>query len=258
MTLTLTATPKQYEDVPRILLNLTSSPLLNGALTMTRIHSDGSRYPVLTESRPTLVGSWLGYDFHMPFNEDVRYEAEVGSLSDMSPTVSFASAGVTWLIDPTDPELSVPVDRVVSVGDATFSSPATRYQVHGQRLPTFRRDRKRGGEQGELQIYCGSVLSWKKAWDLLEYGGPILLNIPHSNFLLKWKWIQPGDLSLANPSPKESFDARIIRLPYEQCVQPGATVLDFTYAELAADFPTYADVVAHYATYGDMKVDART
>ena len=260
MTLTVTASTPGG-DTPRVQINVSSSPTLNGALKVYRTHADGSQYRVLLEAGAAVIGTYVGLDFHAPFNQAVTYRAEAGGLVSAESGAVWLVSDQAWLIHRSDPDLSVAVEKIIGpAAPVKYSSRATRFQVLNRRLPVHRHDYPLGGETGTVVVKCESAESVAALQANRADDGVVLWNSPYTVGELQWMWVQPGDLDISNPGGVRGFPFRYATLPYEETSQPDADAPVWTYAELAARavtlYPTYADLATAYAgkTYEDLKL----
>lgn len=259
MTLTVTAVAG-FGTAPLVSLSVASSPSVTDRVAIYRTHEDGSSHRVILEDGATLIGSFVGVDYHAPFNQLVTYRAVSGGLTSAESAAVVVSSQGVWLMHPTDPALSVMVEKLVGpAADYTYPTRASRSQVLNSRLPRFRSDFLRGGESGQLVVKCEDNPTPAQMKALLDDDSIVLLNTPYGDDDLGWKWIKPLDLVIRNPGGFMSFPFRYAVIPYEEAEQ-----LDFdqrirTYAEAEADFPTedYADMALVYATYADARLDVR-
>lgn len=262
MSLTVTAAPV-YVDSPCVQVTVSSSPTLTAPLVVYRVHEDGTRYRVLMTANPMLVGSWSGFDFHAPFNEDVTYTAAAAGLVSAASGVAWLSSDdTTWLIHPTEPALSFVVDQLMGPSAPyVYPTRSQSYQVIGRRLPVTRTDFPRAGERGQLVVKCETRESRDALKALLADDGPILLNSPYASDDLGWKWVQFGDLTISNPGGFLSFPFRYATLPYTETTQPDADQAPvWTYDDLKAaaltSSPTYTNLhSAGFATYDALKLN---
>lgn len=259
MTLTVTAVAS-VGDVPAVLVDVTSSPAVTDLLRVYRVHEDGTRYRVLTDLSATIITSWSGFDYHAPFNQAVRYVAETDSLgSAASPEVWLVSES-TWLIHPSDPDLSMWVDVVTNIADTSYKDRAQRFQVIGKRDPVTRADYPRGGESGSMSVLCDGPESWARLSALFADGGPVLMNLkPLRGFIKQWKWVQPGDLTMSSPTGHDRVNVRVATFPYEEVSPPDADALPvWTFDDVAATFATFDAVAAAYTDFRAMQLDNRS
>jgi hypothetical protein len=212
------------------------------------------------EDNATIVGSYVGIDYHALFNDAVTYHAETDALvSAESAEQWLISDDSTWLIHPTDPGLSVLVEKLVGpAAPYKYPSRASRFQVLNRRLPVHRTDYPRGGEAGQLVVKCESESTRAALKALLADDGVVLLNTPYTDDDLGWKWIKPLDLDVSNPGGTFKFPFRYATIPYEETTQPDAdTAGVWDYADLTAQFPgAYSALATAYSgkTYTDLKL----
>jgi hypothetical protein len=262
MTLTVT-TSVPFGDTPRIQINITSSPTVNGSVVLWRTHTDGTVHRVLLEANPTMLGTYVGLDFHAPFNQAVTYRAEAAGLVSAESGAQWLISDESWLVHRSDPDLSVVVEKLVGpAAPYKYPSRATRFQVLNRRLPVYRTDYPRGGESGQLLVKCESEASRAALKALLADDGVLLLNTPYTDDDLGWKWIKPLDLDISNPGGSFNFPFRYATIPYEEASQPDADSTLWTWADMTAHavaaYPTWADLTTAYAgkTWDDLTLKA--
>lgn len=242
MTLTVSAVPVGSSP-PRVQLDVSSSPAVTEDLSVVRVHSDGSEYPVLGVG--SLISTWTGVDIHAPFNAPVTYRAEAGAQSVTSGSVVVMS-DESWLIHSADPDLSVLIDKIMSpMQDFRHASRATRYEPLNRRLPVHRIDMPRGGETGQVVIKCPTQQDRDQVRALLASDLPVLMNTPFADY--PWKWVQVGDDTYSNPGQQEWFAYRTVTLPFEETTQPDVDTALWTLGDLKSAAPT------SYPTLGDLK-----
>lgn len=261
MTLTVTAATV-LGDVPTVQVDVSSSPAVTDALTVYRVHDDGSRYKVLAEDQQRIIGeSWTGFDFHCPFNQAVTYVAQTATqVSAASAEVWVISDDTSWLIHPSDPDLSVMVDMITEVSDFQYKDRSVSFQVLGRKLPIILTDSPRGGETGTITVLCETQDSRDALKALFADGWVILVNTPFTGDSIGWKWIQPGDLTIKNPSDRAHFGPRTATFSYTETSQPDVSSSVWNLGDLKAQavtsYPTLGDLKTAYAglTLKDLKL----
>lgn len=254
MGLTVAAAP---DYLSRVVLTVSSSPSITTALTVMRVHEDGSQHRVISETlEPQLVGgSWSGFDHHAPVNQPVSYTAVAGAQTGASSVV-YVLADETRLSHPTDPYLMVVPDAVRAVATRSYDSNAVGFQVLDRALPVHVRDMPRSGETGVLTIKVVSLQQEAAVRALFADGGQILVNGVFRD--LGWMWIQPGPISWENPAGFDSFGFRNVTIPYEATTQPDeAADPSWTCDDLAATGWTCTQAATHYADVNGMALDIR-
>jgi hypothetical protein len=243
-----------------VIVDVTSSPAVTGALKVWRNHPDGSRWRVLTEPNPVLVTSWTGPDYHAPFKQFVTYSVETDAgLSAPSGPV-YIQSNVIWLVSASDPALSVQVAKLIGPAAAyTYADRSQRFQVLGRKLPVTRTDYPRGGASGQIIVKCETVADRKAVSALLADNGPVLINTPRPSDDIGWMWVQPGELTMSNPGGTQGFPFRYATIPFTEVSPPDADQAPvWTYEQVAAAFPDYATVATNYDDYRAMQLDIRT
>jgi hypothetical protein len=258
MTLTVTAAPG-FLDVPAVQVSVSSSPALTAPLVLWRVHEDGTRWRVLTEANANVITTWTGFDFHAPFNQMITYTAEAGGLSGSSAATMLISDAGTWLIHASDPDLSVLVDKVIGpAAPYKYPSVTQSFRPLGSKLPVQRHDFPRGGESGQITIKCEDEASRAAVKACLADNGVTLINTPHTDDDIGWKWVQIDDTDLSNPGGTFGFPFRYFALPYREVRQPdvdaGLWTLGESKAESVTLYPTLGAAKAKFATLGAAKL----
>jgi hypothetical protein len=262
VTLTVT-TSVPPADTPRVQINITSSPSVTDALKVFRTHADGTVHRVLLEAGAVVIGTYVGLDFHAPFNQAVTYHAEAAGLVSAESSDTWLVSDDTWLVHRSDPDLSVMVEKIIGpAAPVKYPSRATRFQVLNKKLPVHRHDYPLGGETGTVVVKCESPESRAALQANRADDGVVLWNSPFTDGEMPWMWIQPGDLDISNPGGFRLFPFRYATLPYEETEQPDADSSLWTLDELKAHavtaYPTLTDLVTAYAgkTLDDLKLRA--
>jgi hypothetical protein len=261
VTLTVT-TDAPGGDVPQVRVTVASSPTVTGPVRLYRTHPDGQVFRVLLEDNATIVGSYVGVDYHAPFNRPVTYHAETDTQVSVGSAEQWLISDSSWLLHPTFPDLSVVVEKLVGpAAPYKYPSRASRFQVLNRRLPVHRNDYPRGGESGQVVVKCESEDSRAALKALLADDGVLLLNTPNTDDDLGWKWIKPLDLDISNPGGTFGFPFRYATIPFEETTQPDADAAGiWDYAGMTVQYlgQTYANLATAYSgkTYADLKLRA--
>jgi hypothetical protein len=247
-------------DVPRIELTVTATPSVTAPLSVYRIHEDGSEWLLLSEDAPQLIGgTWVGFDYHPPLEQDCTYRAETAAESGTSTAMSMpAGVNVTWLVHPSEPALSVQVDRVISWSPPVHPPVSLMTRILGSSRPVHQSDSPRQALSGSITIACDSLAAENAMYALLADGGPILLNSSRDRDF-QWLWVQPGDVSVENAAGSYlGYPSRRFVIPLQATTQPDVDVTPvWTDGDLTATGWTSAEAEAMYATDADMKLDNR-
>lgn len=262
MTLTAAAIPDPTFSPPRIRINLTTTGGASDLFALVRNDPDGRQRPVLLEVNPHFTSSaWSGWDYHAPFNQPVSYTVFSGALQANTSQVTLAMTQ-SWLQHPTNPALSVPVDKVMSVGERVTASTATTHWAYGAHYPVVRSEGVRRARTGTLTFQTQTSDSLTKLRALLIDSGVVLVNMvlpgqPDESCL----WVLPGDQTDTNPGDGwVYYPTRNVSFTYQMVDTPsGNTAPLWTYATLLADpaMTTYASLITQYANYGNMVIDYR-
>lgn len=257
MTLSISAVD-QSESVPQVRVQVTSSPAVTETLTVYRVHEDGSRYKVLSDQPPILVGgSWVGFDYHPPGNQLVTYVAETDTQTSSASSPVFMRLDVTWLISSVNPALSVPVTAVLDLDSLSYDDPAEKSQALGADQPVYRWSRSRSGPSSSITVHCDTPDEADRILALLKPGGPILLNMSR-NEPIGWMWIQPSRPSMSTPGGKWKTKYRAWSFGFEKCVQPDVDIVSpWDFDGAAAAFTDFNAVASAYADFDSLTLDVR-
>ena len=258
--MTITATATVEMGLPsRVLISASSSPAVTDLVTVTRTHEDGSEHRVILEDNAKIIGTFVGYDYHAPFNQTVTYTVSAAGQTGTTSPVTIVSEN-TWLIHPSDPALSVIVHKIMGpVPTRKRPTRARQYDILGSKLRVQGSSYPRRGETGEITLKC-LTLEDQEAFDaLVANDWPILLNAHYSEGYLGWKWISVGEYSI---DYQKGFISTpfLISFPYEEIRQPDSDVtpvwtLDDLKAESVTEYPTLDDLkVAGFADLDALKL----
>lgn len=272
MTLTITAAV-DFSLPPRVRLDVASTtagplPIPGGApVSVVRIHEDGSRWSVLLENGARLAGgSWSGFDYHAPFNQFVTYAAQAAGLeSSASGTVEMINDSTTWVIHPSNPDLSLTPEVVTKLGDLDYDSDAQVFDVYNSPYPVTVSSgfRKAPASSIEFMILKEDVSSWV---ELFADSGPILLNTPSTEgWDVTWAWVQPGALKVSNPGASGfsrgpvNHPLRTVSFPFRLIGAPDVDVTAlWTCDDVVATYATCNAVLAAYSTCTNLTLDVRS
>jgi hypothetical protein len=266
VTLTIVATPLPSDPEPRIQLNITDTAGGGSAFTLTRTDPDGRSRKIIIEPNPHLTsGSWAGYDYHAPFNESVTYTATTTVAATSASVV--LSMSTSWLIHRTNPALSVQIDKVMSTSDRVATSTGMPHWAFGAEFPVVRNENVRHAKSGSVTLKAFTKAKLAALESILHDSGVILMNLTNGNsaawFDVSWAWIQPGDVTYANPTGNGwvYYPTRDVTFTYQIVDVPAGAISPlWTYGMLladVADFPSYASVASGYHNYGDVVIDNR-
>jgi hypothetical protein len=186
---------------------------LNSLLTLWRVHPDGTEHRVILPAEARVIGgSWVGFDYHAPYNGAVSWRVEAAGFSATSGPV-WVLCDSTWLISATTPGLSVQV-KVAAIGDQSRPTRSGEFTpVGGDTL--FISDGKRGGMVGSIAVRVpaagvGDIVT------LLADDGVILINTPGTvGWDVKWQWAQVTDQGLSNLGGWKGYPNRVVPLPFK-------------------------------------------
>lgn len=247
MSLTVTAVAS-WTSVPQVTVDVSSSPVMQDAIRVFRVHEDGSRHRVITTEFPVLNGTWTGVDYHAPFNHPVRYQAEKeGEQSALSPP-AYLTSQWAWLIHASNPALSLRADMTVGpVPKRSRKSRAQVIELPGRAEPVSIPAGRRVAASSDLTVWCDSVASMNRVEALLDDDGPILLCNPADD--QPWKWIQPGSETYDLPSGRSKDVFRSVSFSYQVVSQPDVDLTSpWNVGGIAAQYATVGAIAAAFST----------
>lgn len=261
MTLSLSAAV-QFSQVPTVKLVGTSTtgnpnPVpSNTLIDVFRVHADGTSHRVLTDPGPRLIGgAWAWLDVHCPYNQAVTYTITANGSTVTSNPVFLPSKQV-WLIHPSQAELSVMVQAVITLADLTADSRSTRFQpIDGKAF--YLSEGIRDGVSGSITILYTDAAPLR---ELLADDSLILINTPGtSGWDIGWMWVQPKAVTYANPTGAgRRTQIRYLTVPFDESADPD---VDFqpawTIDDVTATYATVTALAAAYATITDLVTDTR-
>jgi len=247
---------------PRVLVSVSSSPASTAVLRVFRVRQNGSQERVLTTGRAVLNGTWSGYDYHAPFNEQIKYFAQTGLEADSAlSSVVFIPSDKMWLMHPSDPDLSFPVGAVLKFGNRSRKDTSEGFKVLNSGVTVRRTVGPRGPETGDLSVLLEDQTDVEQVEALLDASSPILLNSPRPE-VVKSKWVQPGDWTIGPPAGSYfRSDLRALSFSYEECRVPDEDVAPvWTYADVKVAFPgaTYSSIKSTWSSYQNSRLDIRS
>lgn len=260
--MTLTATAALSFAAPsKVLVSVSSSPSTTAVLRIFRVHQDGTRHRVLTDGRAVINGTWVGYDYHPPFNQAVTYIASTGLEPDSAPSSAvFIPSDVAWLQHQTDPDLSYMIDKILAPQQAVSrSTRATEFQILGSSKTVVRTSFPMESEEGSFTLRV-PVDDIPRVEALLAEDIPMLLNGPWGTYDYGWQWIWVKSAKRSNAAGFVQFPTRNYEIAYQVVADPDAdTEPPWTYADAMAAFPgaTYADMASVWASYQNSYLDVR-
>ncbi|WP_213816221.1 hypothetical protein [Glaciihabitans sp. dw_435] len=196
----------------------------------------------------------------------VQAYATIATLEEQSATVWLRPVDA-WLIHPATPARSV---RIASASTDYASltdfdpivnkATATRHDILGSSKPLTTIPGNRGSDEGVLKIRTYTRQAEVDVLELLRDQVPILVNIPADWMTyFKYAFYQIGDVAPRRLKPGVRYPHRDIDLPYVEVEAPVVDVANngWSWAQLAADFPTWNQVKAAFATWNDMAINKR-
>lgn len=200
-------------------------------------------------------------------------EIKVSNYATVSTHVDQLSSPVTlspaaaWLIHPSNPALSMPVsshDRSAAtiriLGEVSNASTVTEHEILGQQFPITTTSGPRQGNKLQAVVGVRTAAQEQALMGLLADGTPLLFRAPASYPIgLEEGFYSVGDVTRARISQRLGDPMRNFTLPLTQVQSPIVTVQNagWSWAALAAAFPTWAAVAAAYNTWADVLTNNR-
>lgn len=259
MTITLTAVPVYDDELPpvnRLTVTVTNTAPNavppNTAVTLWRVHADGSEHRVMVSTQPRVIPTTVVVDdYHCPYNVDVTYRVDAPTGS--ATAYGYLPSEVSWLIPPSDVTLSVPLyaEEVVTFGDRATPTRAVKMTPVGGRS-IYKSNGSRDGVKSTLVLRVAEdrvpVFADLFADDLV-----ILVNMIEGD--LTWMWAQP-DPTYANPVGLALYTKRIVTIALDESADPDLDLTSpWTFGSITALGLTFAELNARYATFTDMSTD---
>lgn len=182
-----------------------------------------------------------------------------------SPTT--ISPAAPWLIHPSNPGLSIPLgskDRSAAtlrtLGDVTNVSQVTEHQILGQQFPITTTSGPRMGNRLQVVVGVRTATQEKALMGLLADGTPLLFRAPAAYPIgLEEGFYSVGDVTRARIAQRLGDPLRNFTLPLTAVQSPIVTVQNtgWSWAMLAAQFPTWQAVAAAFNTWADVLTNNR-
>jgi hypothetical protein len=257
----ITATLQPDNVPPRVLLevDLSDQSPVPTSVTLHRQDFTGLN-PVRAAEPATLSGgTWVGYDYELPFGVPVQYRVALASGTIVwSATVTLNVAGL-WLRHVSIPARSVSFTRdQVAAGSHAEIQRSTRravLQPIGRSTPIVVTSGARSSAEFTLTLLTHDDVTSSQLNDLLSDESPLLLGVPPSMGLrLGQDYVSVGDLSVRRSGYGADLTWSLPCLVVDRPV--GGIVSQRTYNDLL-EFATYDELPLVYATYNDMLADIR-
>lgn len=229
----------------------------NGSTMAVRAQPPASASPIVT------------YDYEAPWDTVVSYSATVtrGGTTETYTSDQFTlSPSFPWLIHPTTPTLSLPLDRnsfdlmgVVSIGDETRGELKNKHRILGSEYQIVTKTGPRAAPT--LPMVIATVTNDERAAmvALVRDQTPLLIQAPTS-FLWDFEngYYDVGDFSTGRILQYGAERRRTITMQLERVEAPAGTQQPTrTWANVLAQNASWNDVVARYATWSDLLTDTR-
>ena len=269
MTLTAVAVAEQYTNPIRVRIDVDSTVLTQRAVTINRVHPDGSRWPVILEPNAKLIGgSWAGFDYLAPAIQRVTYEVTAGSETATSGAVTQITSQVR-LQHPSDPTLAVVALFVPEggLGDPGNEAKTGIFDIVGSDYAVSVTDETiRRTSSLRLALTPAQCVHGGPVDQLLRNGGPLLLNAPvRAGWDVSWLWVQrSGAVSKRNPGKTAAggtagYPHRILEMSYVVVDQPKVSQQSlWDYPAVEAAFDDYDDLMNSCADYEALATGAIT
>lgn len=219
----------------------------DNALLDTLTSEDAVRFG--PDNQPLYGGQWTGYDYEMPFGENIVYVAKSydanGGLLDtvISGTVN-VDPPRPWLIYPGNPGGSVDI-RIQDIENLTTKITQGVFWPAGRQNAIVVSDRRQSAT-GSLEVYVDNLYDRDRVMDAVDLGEVLLLNVsPALGWDIPWQYIAVGEVVESRPRlrTKTSVTGTSIALLNEtdRVIHMAYTVVERPVG-LEASPPTWADL----------------
>lgn len=265
----ITVTPQPGNVPPRFQITI-SSP--NGeAITAASLVRTQNGLTTSVRVQPAAPGPspLIVYDYEAAWETGVVYSSTV-TRAGVTETYTAAAATLAptfpWLIHPTTPALSLPLDQrdfdrmgVVSIGDESRAALKTKHRILGAEFQVVTKTGPRAAATLPMQVATVTQAERLALVALLRDQTPILVQVPTS-----WGWdLDPGyydvdDFGTGRLLQIAGEGRRTSTLQLERVEAPaGAQQAVRTWATVLAQNATWQSVAAAYATWTDVLTDSR-
>lgn len=232
--------------VPRIRLDVTGT---GPTVDVFRVNPDGRTVQVRQGLAVVLIaGSVTIYDYEAPFDLAVSYFVVDGATTAFSRAVTEPSEGVSWLIHPGQPELSVPL---AVLEWPTWKRPIDR----GVFAPIGRANRvvvsqRRQSVEGDLVLYTATAPQSQAMESVLADGTTLLLKGTDTEGA-GTRYVAVGDVA-QQPTEVDLRQFTVWTLPLIEVDGPaGGALAPATYSDASATFSSYSQATTVAPTYAD-------
>jgi hypothetical protein len=199
-------------------------------------------------------------------------EIKVASYSaathlDVTSASATLSPSQAWMVHPGSPSLSVPIsssDRsaiaVRNLGPISQASASTLHPILGQSLPIATRSGPRFGNTLQVALKARTAAHEAALNGILADGTPLLFRFPPTyDAGFDEGFYSVGNVQRARMAQLKGNHLREFTLDLTQVQQPTLTVQNtgWSWAALAAAFPTWQAVAAAYNTWADVLTNNR-
>lgn len=235
------------------------------AITLTRNADGGS---ALTRAQPiTGLPSITVTDYEAPWDTDVTYTATVthGGTSETytSAAVSLSATG-PWLIHPTRPWLSVPIDQgdpqvagIATIGTVLRASTATQHPVLRSRYPVVTSFGPRLAPTFSLTVRTMTAQEQTALINIIDDQTPLLLRFPDSvPANIEDGFYSVGDVSEDRVLQYAGEPGRLFTLAVTRVTSPAGTQQSsWDYPTLTSTYADYGSLRAAFADYSALTAD---
>lgn len=254
---------------PRFAITIASPG--NAAITAISLYRTQNGVTVPTRVQPPPGGSPIVvYDYEATWEAPAVYSASYtyGSGSTASDTGAAATLSPTipWLIHPTTPALSIPLDQglfsamgVVSIGTVTRSALTTKHRILGAEYQIVTKTGPRAAPTLTMTIATVTNQERQALNAILRDQTPLMIQVPSA---WGWDW-EPGYFDVGDESTERFLQygpehRRVKTLALEAVQAPAGTQQPIrTWTTLLGQFATWQAVAAGYASWTDELTDSR-
>ncbi|WP_434315833.1 hypothetical protein [Leifsonia sp. P73] len=241
---------------------LTGTLIAGGAstFTITGLSSTDFATVAIVASFPAFPGTTTVGEIKVTAYPTTTHLDQTATPSTISPTQP-------WLIHPANPGLSMPMssrDRstvsIRNLGDITNDSITTEHQILGAEFPITTTSGPRLGNKLQMVVGVRTAAQEQALRALLKDGTPLLFRAPASYPIgLDEGFYSVGQLTRGRLSQRLGDPMRNFTLPLTQVQSPAVGVANtgWSWAALAAQFPTWQAVAAAFNTWADVLTNNR-
>jgi hypothetical protein len=247
---TITVNADPFNSPPRNLLYVNG--VSGTQAQITRTDADGNIRPVRLGDPATLTsGTWVGYDYEVPYGTAVTYTV---TPLDLSTPASVAAAPLpitqSWLVHPGVPGLSMPINGTLLTG-RDMDDGSAEHVILGRKFAQVVNDGARKSAKSQLTIRTQTSTENNNLEALLSGSAPLLLQMAFPfTTATKWAYIKVGVVNDTPVTMVFGDPKHVWTLPITEIDRPiGGLAAQRTWADVAVEVASYSALSAKYATW---------